>query len=376
MNSDIYALTEPRPVDLAAIERELEHLWQDTDSPASGEPGVSRITLLNLVACTQEVERASEIAQEIASVTLYHPCRAIIVAIGPEEGDAGLDASVAAYCHIPESGPRPICCEQITLRVRGESVGRLSAILPPLLVPDLPRFLWWLDTPDFDRPYFRRLAGGFDRLIVDSRRFARNEDLLRMIEWHDDILVSDLNWLRLTPWQELIAEFFDPEPFRPYLSTVEKVAVTFACRKGVCEAQAFLLIGWLSARLGWQPETLESPEAGCRIAMHRDGQAIEVLLQGQPEEDASGGDLISVRIEAGGDSPAAFEIVRVEGGSLAAVSVEMAGACPLPYRTPIGSESTTGLLCEDLETLGRNSLFEEALHKIEEILSKTNSKEK
>ncbi|HEX6061114.1 MAG TPA: glucose-6-phosphate dehydrogenase assembly protein OpcA [Candidatus Limnocylindria bacterium] len=44
--------------------------------------------------------------------------------------------------------------EQILIRARGAADRRLVSAVIPLLLPDLPVFLWWTETPPLDLPYF------------------------------------------------------------------------------------------------------------------------------------------------------------------------------------------------------------------------------
>jgi len=377
-SSQVFALADPRSVDIAAIERELEEIWRTSAAPGE-EPAVARISLLNLVACTHDPERAGRAASEIASVTVYHPCRAIIVAADPESGPPEIRASVAAYCHRPDSGPKPVCCEQIRIEAKGEAVSRLPAILPPLLVPDLPRFLWWMDAPDFHSDLFRRVIGDFDRLILDSNSFREIADLARMIEFNSQIPLSDLNWTRLNVWQELVAEFFDPPAFRPYLPQIENVTLDYApeslssgqgseIRAGAGASQAFLFAAWLAARLEWEPRSLQKDGPDLLLGFRHQDQPVAVRIRTAPLKNTPPGELDSIRIETGGSPSVTFNIHRIEDGSLGLVSVEMEGACPLPRRVSLLSGDTPSLLCEELEILGRNPLFEEALYKVALIL--------
>ena len=40
--------------------------------------------------------------------------------------------------------------------------------------------------------------------------------------------ISDLNWGRITPWRELIAQFFDVTEYRPYLVNVNEIEIEHA----------------------------------------------------------------------------------------------------------------------------------------------------
>ena len=118
----------------------------------------------------------------------------------------------------------------------------------------------WVDEPPFGAPVFEQLLGVADRLIVDTMCFddptfslTRLAALIRANA--DRVAVSDLNWARLTPWQENLAQLFDSIDTLPYLERLERVSVRYARLPEtgrVDPEQAFLLVGWLLSRLGWK----------------------------------------------------------------------------------------------------------------------------
>src|SRR4030065_67688 len=83
-----------------------------------------------------------------------------------------LQAALSAPCQIAPEGGKQVCSEQITLRASGPAVGELHSTVVPLLVPDLPVFLWWHEEPSLGSHLFQELLETSDRLIVDSADFA------------------------------------------------------------------------------------------------------------------------------------------------------------------------------------------------------------
>src|SRR5205807_2505103 len=63
----------------------------------------------------------------------------------------------------------------------GDFEDRLASAVIPLLVPDLPVFLWWTGTPPLGSRSFGDLLRLTDRLVVDSADFARPELTLPII---------------------------------------------------------------------------------------------------------------------------------------------------------------------------------------------------
>ncbi len=59
--------------------------------------------------------------------------------------------------------------------------------------------------------------------------------------------MRDLAWLRLSPWQDMIANFFDDPALLGELFSIRKLHIATGS-----EAEALYLGGWLASRLGWQ----------------------------------------------------------------------------------------------------------------------------
>ena len=178
-------------------------------------------------------------------------------------------ASVQLHCHVPQAdGAQPVLYEQILARVRGDFDERVASVVIPLLVPDLPVFLWWTGTPPSDARRLDDLVELADRFIVDSADFARADVTLPQIARLEGLHVgiTDLNWARLTHWRELIAQFFDVPAWRPFLDGVVGLRAGFAVDmdgRDIHPSQALLLLGWLASCLGWRTvEKLAPAEAG------------------------------------------------------------------------------------------------------------------
>jgi len=159
------------------------------------------------------------------------------------------------------------CFEQTTILTTVSAVRSIAIIIQPLLRPDLPVYLWWVGDPPDNDTLFNNLIELSNRVIVDSTTFFNPEQdirtLARLLQGTPDCALSDLNWGRITPWRELIAQFFDVLEYRPYLSGLTSIEIEHAAaplamptRTALGEVSpnpvcALLLAGWLKARLGW-----------------------------------------------------------------------------------------------------------------------------
>jgi glucose-6-phosphate dehydrogenase assembly protein OpcA len=303
-----------------------------------------------------------------------HPSRAIVV-YGDRQRE-GAEVSLQLHCHAPRAEERSqVYYEQILARVRGDADERIASVVIPLLVPDLPVFLWWTGTPPQDTRRFDDLLAVADRLIVDSSDFARPEATLPVIASLPAMQpgrrfgVTDLNWTRLTPWRELVAGFFDVEAWRPCLDEIVGVRVGFGVDmdgRDIHPSQALLLVGWLASRLRWRSKGRLAPsEAGGLLFQmaRRDGTPIDIRIRPRFERGIEPGDISGIRVQAR-HAGSLFEFVlkRVPDPKHITATVVVDGATRSLRVVPLPSAGIEDLLREELAIIGSDRVFEEALH--------------
>jgi len=366
-------LGERTPIDVRAIERELTALWkQAAESQDEGGQAVTRTCVLNLIVVTSGsgTERATD---TIARLTARHPNRAIVVDAAPNAPDDLLDAWVQAHCQMPGPGRPQVCCEQITIEAHGPAIDRVPGTILPLLVPDVPVMLWWPHGEPFGDPRLAKYLNLVDRMILDSATFAAPEAGLasqaRLID--GGTAISDLSWARLTPWRELIAQFFDAPAMLPHLDMVERVTVEYEAQPGTSgdRTQAFLLVGWLGSRLGWRPAVAAWVQQGItRLVLARpNGGAIQVELRPvEPKDDA----LDRLAICALECPHGHFTVGRADVPDAAVARSEVEGMQPIQRMVRLQLMSEAELLAEELRLLGHDHGFEGALQLATELLAR------
>jgi glucose-6-phosphate dehydrogenase assembly protein OpcA len=236
---------------VSELERELARLRRSSGAYAKEQGvAVARASVLNLVVVATREIHARRAAATIAELATRHPSRAIVV-VADRLRD-GRQSELEMHCHLPHlGGAQQVSYEQILIRARGDADRRLPSAVIPLLLPDLPVFLWWTETPPLDAPLFDTLLGLADRLIVDSGDFARPDRTLARLHavarvGHGRYGVTDFNWTRITPWRELVTQFFDVPGWRHFLDTITGIRVGFAVDadgREIHPSQALLFIG-------------------------------------------------------------------------------------------------------------------------------------
>lgn len=359
---------------VAALERELARMRRLQGAQAADRGHVvARAAVLNLVVHATREVHARRAAATIGRLSQRHPSRAIVVH-ADREGQPGVQAQLAMHCLLSaaEAG-RQVCYEQILIRVRGDSDQRLASAVIPLLLPDLPVFLWWTGTPPVDERHFDDLLALADRFIVDSADFARPDVTLPRIARICELGrgrfgVTDFNWTRITPWRELVAGLFDLPDHRELLAHLSGVRVGFAVDadgRDIHPSQALLLVGWLASRLGWRPTGALAPSeaGGLFFTMRRsDGTEVQVRVRPRFERGLAEGDLSGLRLQAERDGKLTeFVVKRIPGAGHALAAVTLDGAVVSSRTLPLPAPSVTELLGEELTIAGSDRIYEEAL---------------
>lgn len=366
---------------VAALERELTRLRRAQSAHARelGRP-IARASVLNLIVYADREEHARRAARSIADLALRHPSRAIVVLTDRGPRDA-VENRIDMHCRSPiPDGARQVCYEQILVRAHGEVDDRLASAVIPLLVPDLPIFLWWTGTPPLGARSFGDLLRLTDRLVVDSADFARPELTLPVIARISEAArgrfgLTDLNWTRLTPWREIATSFFDVPSWRYFLDRITGLRVGFAVDmdgRDIHPSQALLFVGWLASRLGWRPlETLAPSEAGGLLfAIARpDGARVMVRVRPRFERGVGEGDISGIRIQAGGPEQAEFVVKRQPDPAHQTATVLLNGVRRWERTMPLPSPAIVELIGEELSILGSDRTYEKALDALVNLAS-------
>lgn len=110
--------------------------------------------------------------------------------------------------------------------------------------------LWWSGAHVDAGEILNALLARAQTLLVDSSGSVTDDtavcSLAAFAPRHPEIAIRDLAWLRLTPWQDMIARFFDDPRLLSELYTMRALHITSGS-----EAEALYLGAWLASRLGW-----------------------------------------------------------------------------------------------------------------------------
>jgi glucose-6-phosphate dehydrogenase assembly protein OpcA len=400
---------EAHDVPLNQVEAKLAELWRESDAAtlAGGGQVLARNSVMTLVVYAQDLERAHYAARTIEGLTGQHPSRSIVLALQPDAQGAPVTASVSIHGHAPTSGAGLMRAEQIMLEVRGEATQHVHSIVLPLLLTEMPTFVWWAG-PLPTGSAVENLIEMSDRSIVDSTDFAQPEqDLARLVLLGSTQASSsinrtafgDFNWSRINPWRELTAQFFDVSNCRPYLDGIERVEIEYAIGQTSPNAsQAYIFAGWIASRLKWQTYTRYTEQGVTRLGLHthtgapvtieigpRAGiethdwwssssaewpiqignePAVEGEVQGQmkPQTSICNGALMRIHMQSRvKGKTATFTIVRENDLKSVTTIAVVDGEVYPQRRTPMDMKGETELLHQQLNFFDHNPVYEAAL---------------
>lgn len=376
-------------LDVQAVEAALNNLWREEAGAhcaaldeTDGDAALMRARVLNLLAYVTSAADVEEVNRILSEVTVGHPCRALVMVADKsalEERD--IEMFVSAVCHArgEGSGGRRVCCEQVTLRASGRYAVELPSAATPLLISDLPVFLYWRDSlapaRSTDATIFQSLAEAADRLVLDSAEFANPlTDLVFLVQLTArsrslDLALSDLNWSRLTSWRALLASFYDVQEYRPALELVSRASIEYVAPIHAPEEiapQALMLAGWLAGRLGWQllPDKLDQePDRQKRsLLFEKDGRRIQLELRRVSRPEMKQGRLARVELCAEAETgSSSFVVRRSEDGLYLETQVARGEEVRAARVLKVRNRSAAVLLGRELEIVGHDTVYEEAL---------------
>jgi glucose-6-phosphate dehydrogenase assembly protein OpcA len=291
--------------DLQRIEQEIARLWYPDAS--SGDPFTSlsvRASALNLVVVAPD-SHSADLAQDAAErLSQIHPCRVIIFQQASGE-QTDFRAEIYASCEADGEQSTTPCIERIRIPVYQHLYEQLPSLVQPLIIPELPAFLWWPGKIDLNDPALVAVARAANVTIFDSLHYGSAADLILISEIDGQLpsrtAIADLNWHRLMPWRELTAQFFDIRSVYWALSCIREVEIDVGrASSDALPAQAVMLASWLAHCLGWRPvESRRTRIDGWHISMlDQYRKPVKITIRSRPDQGYWAGHVLALSMNA------------------------------------------------------------------------------
>ncbi|HEY1655629.1 MAG TPA: glucose-6-phosphate dehydrogenase assembly protein OpcA [Candidatus Tumulicola sp.] len=329
--------------DVRTVLAELENRRQSRKEDAAN------VALMTLVAFFEDERIGAWLRERLHSLAVKDPARVIV-----------LDATKPAtfWCIGLECGEHSECLktrgEWIELGVRAGDPETLQSVVAALALPQAPIVLVWGSTRIAQDARFARLAPSVGMVVYNSSALDDGDGGLRQlaafVHANPEVAMCDLAYLRLAPWQECIALFFDGKNVIRELFDLRRVEIA-----GGSAAEAYYLLGWLASRLEW---TACAADRFC----NRFGTEIEfeVALDGPPRR---------IRRVALHSTQTRFvaELGREEAAVIA-LTVTGAAAHPDRYH-PITNVDTSSLIERAILGARQDRIFFDSLLAAGDVLS-------
>jgi glucose-6-phosphate dehydrogenase assembly protein OpcA len=359
-----------RGIDVEEIEKELAAMWKPAvvGEGSNAESGVTRACALNLIVYATVAEDRAPIDEMLNEVSERHPGRTLVLLADRLASEPQLQASVSTRCRRLGGSGRQVCGEQVTIEAQGAAVETVASAIAPLLVPDVPVFLWWKDIPHYEDNLFNRMTRMADRVVIDSSCFDRPyEDLQRLnqiIREHPQFMsASDLNWGRLTAWRTLIASFWDVPDYHSHLDRIERIVVEYDppdIAPGEIAPKALLIVGWLASRLGWSVEEAcgREEQSAKNLRLRAGERKISLELRATTSSGQGDGMLVSLMLSA---SDAEFHVAFSDDRKKLETAARIDGQSGVGRVLSYEQKSEGQRLSRELFLLQRDVIYEQAL---------------
>jgi glucose-6-phosphate dehydrogenase assembly protein OpcA len=220
----------------------------------------------NFIVWIDDPARRDWIRERAGMLSEKHPSFTLIFDnTGVREGDA----TVTTGAHESQAS-FTVRGERVEIDVSGLDAATIASYVTGLCSSSVETVLWWSGFKETSRATFYALLPLTGTLVVDSSGGLRDESALRALaEFHAEhmeVALRDLAWMRLRPWQDMIANFFDDEALLGELFTIRSLHIASGS-----DSEALYLGAWLASRLEWTASGRDAftDRAGKPIAFNR-----------------------------------------------------------------------------------------------------------
>jgi glucose-6-phosphate dehydrogenase assembly protein OpcA len=242
------------PAQPEQILKGLGKLWTSLgqEEKQQGKPTVLRACAMTLIAATDDADGGFAASQIISQLMREHPSRGIVLAVS-DQAERGLEARVLAQCWKPFGKAQQICCEQIEITARPENWPNVGPTLAGLTAADLPVIFWCGHKAALSAFATENQKAGLQAILDLSTKVVVDTagedagtafDLIARLRGNGRV-IADLEWTRLTPWREPIAQIFDNPSRENKFNNFHTMEIAYTDAQP--HASVLYAAGWLSA---------------------------------------------------------------------------------------------------------------------------------
>jgi len=329
--------------DVSTILGEIER--SNTAAMEENQTGPCVVTL-NLVVYVDDPGYSDWVLERAGRVADKHPSRLIV--LDATRSDGGADVATGVH----RGSGCTVLTQRVDLAIAGVEPRVVASLVDDLAIAGTHTVLWWSSAKITGAPLLEALLPLVGTLVVDSSGAARGEEavgaIAAFLEQHPSVAVYDFAYMRLAPWREMIAQFFDDPSLFDDLFSLRKLEIAAGS-----EAEIVYLAGWLGSRLSWQVR-----DSGTFVA--RDGHEV-------PFKRTLVGDRRRVSSVTLRSTDSTYTAALSEDASVVRLSVEGSNAKPAWY-TPLQRVDNTSLLESSTISEGPDQIFEVTIETVRALL--------
>jgi glucose-6-phosphate dehydrogenase assembly protein OpcA len=245
-----------------------------------------------------------------------------------------------------------ICSERIDLAIGGLEPPTIRALFHDLTVAGIPSVFWWSSSRVLADRVLSALSELVTTLIVDSSGSVAGEQTIKelavFLGRDHTLVVRDLAFMRLAPWQDMIAQFFDDSALFEELFSLTGFEIVAGS-----EAEALYLAGWLGSRLSWTATDAHTFRG-------QDGRTISFAHSAQGDRRR----VVRVTLAS---ATSTYRAELTDDDRVVRLTVEGAKAKP-SWCVPLQSVDNMSLIERSLLITGHDQIFEISLQTVGDLL--------
>ena len=325
-------MNEQVDIQIPSIQQKLDMLIS-----SGAEKREAKASLFNLIIYAREAERVAYFEELIRNILSKFPCRIIFIYAHENSKE---------YFHVDVTsamsgvGKEQAICDRITIKSSEGQLPRIPSILFPSLIPDLPIYLLWGQSPFEEHLIFPALQPYASRVIVDPECFDDLSIFCRQMEANLNLLkmdLMDMHWALLSSWRDLLATLFDRPEKLMLLKKWKSAIITYNSSRSKMiqypEMRAIYLQGWLASRLGASYRQAEFFEDNLLISYYGQSNPLVIALQPKMDPQQPPGTIFNVELVfTTGDS---YTITPMPGLAQALIHESSTLTCALPFTLPL-----------------------------------------
>jgi glucose-6-phosphate dehydrogenase assembly protein OpcA len=309
-----------------------------TETSPEGSEGINTLktSLFTLIIAVKDIDRTMHCQRLVHLIAEKLPCKVIFVSIDSNAQESFLRQNLSTR---RVTNGHSICCDVLTIQTSLDQLHKVSFLITPQTIPDLPVFLLVGHDPSEVQLLVDDLQTLVGRIVFDAARISNIGAFAeRIIGFAYKQKYVDLNWARTKPWRETFARVFNNKERLESLARCSSVEIRFS-QSPTCtnhpDTQALFFQSWLASRLKWQPSSIEESADSFKIQYTFDQRPISVIIIPTDSEVMDEGGITSIEIR--GENDLHYLMSYEQDDRHIGVHASSKDRCEMPYTLFVGS---------------------------------------